>query len=155
YDPEKALYQTIDRNGQKGEIIGVVRDFHHQSLKEPINPILFYHSRGFNYYTAKIESTDLGETLEKLKSTYTAMFPGSPYEYFFLDEFFDRQYKAERQFNLFFRIFSVLAIFIACLGLFGLSVNNVNKRTKEIGIRKVLGASVSNIVALLSKDFMK
>ncbi|MEX2593448.1 MAG: FtsX-like permease family protein [Anditalea sp.] len=97
----------------------------------------------------------MAETLEQLKATYTEMFPGSPYEYFFLDEFFYRQYKAERQFNLFFRIFSGLAIFIACLGLFGLSVYNVSQRTKEIGIRKVLGASVSNIVALLSKDFMK
>jgi putative ABC transport system permease protein len=154
-DPEKALLQTIDRNGQEGEIIGVVQDFHHQSLKEPISPILFYCSRGFNYYTVKIKSAEMEETLEQLKATYTEMFPGSPYEYFFLDEFFNRQYRAEGQFNILFRTFSGLAIFIACLGLFGLSVYNVTQRTKEIGIRKVMGASVSNIVAMLSNDFMK
>lgn len=153
--PEKALSQTIDRNGQKGEIIGVVKDFHHQSLKEAINPTLFYCSRGFNYYTVKIESAQTAETLDKLKSTYMKLFPGSPYAYFFLDEFFNRQYKAEQQFNTFFRLFSGLAIFITCLGLFGLASYTATLRTKEIGIRKVLGASVNNIVMLLSQDFMK
>jgi putative ABC transport system permease protein len=83
------------------------------------------------------------------------LFPGSPYDYFFLDEFFNRQYKAEQQFNTFFRFFSGLAIFIACLGLFGLSAFMATQRTKEIGIRKVLGASVSNILTLLSRDFIK
>jgi putative ABC transport system permease protein len=152
---EEALSQTIDRNGQKGEIIGVVKDFHHQSLKEAITPTLFYCSRDHNYYSVNVESAQLTETLEQIKATYMELFPGSPFEYFFLDEFFNRQYRAEQQFNTLFRIFSGLAIFIACLGLFGLSAFMATQRTKEIGIRKVLGASVSNILGLLSRDFMK
>ncbi|WPP51353.1 ABC transporter permease [Catalinimonas niigatensis] len=152
---EEALMQTIDRNGQKGEIIGVVKDFHHQSLKEAISPTLFYCSREHNYYSVKVENGQLPETLKQVQATYMDLFPGSPYEYFFLDEFFNRQYQAEQQFNIFFRIFSGLAIFIACLGLFGLSAFMATQRTKEIGIRKVLGASVSNILGLLSRDFMK
>nr|WKN37526.1 ABC transporter permease [Tunicatimonas sp. TK19036] len=154
-DPEKVLGQTIDRNGQLSEVIGVVKDFHHQSLKEAISPTLFYCSRDHNYYSVKIESGQIPETLDQLKTAYQELFPGSPYEYFFLDEFFNRQYQAEQQFNTFFRLFSGLAIFIACLGLFGLSAFTATQRTKEIGIRKVLGASVGSIVTLLSKDFMK
>lgn len=154
-EPEKAILQKIDKNRQEGEIIGVVKDYHHQSLKEVIRPTLFYCSRSFNYYTVKIEGTQTAKILEQLKSTYVEMFPGSPYEYFFMDEFFNRQYKAEQQFNVLFRIFSGLAVFIACLGLFGLSAYMATQRTKEIGIRKVLGASAGNIVTLLSGDFIK
>ncbi|MEK6481243.1 ABC transporter permease [Catalinimonas sp. 4WD22] len=153
--PEEALSQIIDRNGQQGEIIGVVKDFHHQSLKKAISPTLFYCSRQHNYYSVKVESGQIAETLKQIKASYKELFPGSPYDYFFLDEFFNRQYKAEQQFNIFFRIFSGLAIFIACLGLFGLSTFMATQRTKEIGIRKVLGASVSNILTLLSRDFIK
>ncbi|MEQ9440013.1 MAG: ABC transporter permease [Cyclobacteriaceae bacterium] len=154
-DPDQAIAQTIDRNGQQGEIIGVVKDFHQQSLKEAISPTLFYCSRDHNYYSVKVEGTQMAETLEQIKTAYQEIFPGSPYEYFFLDEFFNRQYQADQQFNTFFRIFSGLAIFIACLGLFGLAAYTATQRTKEIGIRKVLGASVGSIVTLLSKDFMQ
>lgn len=92
----------------------------HESLKESIPPTLFHCSDEFNYYTVKLERIEMEESLVLLKSTYQEIFPGSPYEYFFLDEFFDRQYKAENQFNLLFRIFAGLSIFIASLGLFGL-----------------------------------
>lgn len=154
-NPEEAISQTINGNGQEGEIIGVVQDYHHQSLKKSISPTLFYSIDMHNYYSVKIAGTQMSETLEQIKASYMELFPGSPYDYFFLDEFFNRQYKAEQQFNIFFRIFSGLAIFIACLGLFGLSAFMATQRTKEIGIRKVLGASVGNILTLLSKDFIK
>ncbi len=147
-----------DALGQKinnGHIIGVVKDFHHESLKTAIPPILFNCGQVFNYYTVKLETSQLTHTMEEIKAEYENLFPGSPYEYFFLDEFFNRQYKAEQQFNALFGLFSGLAIFIACLGVFGLSTYTTSQRTKEIGVRKITGASVSSIVILLSKDTIK
>jgi putative ABC transport system permease protein len=147
--------QAVGQQLNNGEILGVVQDFHHESLKTAIAPMLFFCSQAFNYYTVKIETGQIANTLAEIEAAYIELFPGSPYDYFFLDEFFNRQYKAEHQFNSLFSLFSGLAIFIACLGLFGLSSYTATQRTKEIGIRKVLGASVNNIVTLLSKDFMK
>ncbi len=144
-----------DAIGQKlndGHIIGVVKDFHHESLKTAIPPILFNCGQAFNYYTVKLETSQLNNTMEEIKAEYESLFPGSPYEYFFLDEFFNRQYKAEQQFNALFGLFSGLAIFIACLGIFGLSIYTTAQRTKEIGVRKVSGASAGSIVLLLSKE---
>jgi putative ABC transport system permease protein len=143
-DTEQALGQRLNDK----EIIGVVKDFHHQSLKTYIPPILFTAGHEFNYYTVKLETNDLS-------TVYTKLFPGSPYEYFFLDEFFDNQYKAELLFNDLFGLFSGLAILVACMGLFGLSSYLTLKRTKEIGIRKVMGASVISVVGLLIRDFAK
>jgi putative ABC transport system permease protein len=93
--------------------------------------------------------------MAEVKSAYAQLFPGSPYEYFFLDEFFDRQYKAELSFNHLFGLFSTLGIVVACLGLFGLSAYMAARRTKEIGIRKAMGASVGSTVLLLTRDFLK
>ena len=152
---EEALGKTLDQNGQQGDIIGVVHDFHHQSLREAIEPILFQSQRVFNYYTVKVQTNNLSQTLEKLQENYQSLFPGSPFEFFFLDEFFNRQYQSERQFNALFRLFSGLAVIIACLGLLALSSFNLTQRTKEIGIRKVLGASVNNLILLLSTDYLK
>ncbi|MEO0330527.1 MAG: FtsX-like permease family protein, partial [Bacteroidota bacterium] len=152
---EMAIGQTIQRNEEAGEIIGVVRDFHHQSLKKAIEPILFWASHSLNYYTVEVKTSNLSQTLEQLQKNYQSLFPGSPFEYFFLDEFFNRQYQSERQFNALFRLFSGLAVIIACLGLLALSSFNLTQRTKEIGIRKVLGASVNSLVLLLSTDYLK
>ncbi|MEM6845603.1 MAG: ABC transporter permease [Bacteroidota bacterium] len=153
--PEDALGSTLNQNGRTGEVVGVVRDFHHQSLKKTIEPILFQNRRGFNYYTVEVRTSNLAQTLEQLRDNYQSLFPGSPYEYFFLDEFFNRQYQAEQQFNELFRLFSGLAVVIACLGLLALSSFNLTQRTKEISIRKVLGASVKSLVLLLSTDYLK
>lgn len=154
-EAEMAIGQTIQRNGEAGEIIGVVRDFHYQSLKKAIEPILFWASHSLNYYTVEVKTSSLTQTLEKLQENYHLLFPGSPFEYFFLDEFFNRQYQAEQQFNALFRLFSGLAVVIACLGLLALSSFNLTQRTKEIGIRKVLGASVNSLILLLSTDYFK
>jgi putative ABC transport system permease protein len=150
-DAQQALGQQLNEK----EIIGVVKDFHHQSLKTAISAILFTAGHEFNYYTVKLETNDLANTLAEIKTVYTKLFPGSPYEYFFLDEFFENQYKAELLFNHLFGLFSGLAILVACMGLFGLSSYLTLKRTKEIGIRKVMGASVISIVELLIRDFAK
>ncbi len=95
------------------------------------------------------------QTLAYAKEKYSQVFPGNPFDYFFLDTFFNRQYKGDQQFGQVFGFFSMLAIFVASLGLFGLASFTAAQRTKEIGIRKVLGSSVSNIFLLLSKDFLK
>lgn len=150
-NPELALGQKLNDR----EIIGVAKDFHHESLKTAIAPMLFNAGRDFNYYSVKLATNNIAGALTELQSAYTQLFPGSPYEYFFLDEFFDRQYKAESQFNNLFGLFSGLGIVVACLGLFGLSSYMTVRRAKEIGIRKVMGASVANMVVLLSRDFLK
>jgi putative ABC transport system permease protein len=148
---EQALGQQLNNK----EIIGVVKDFHHQSLKTAIAPILFTAGNAFNYYTVRLETDDLAGTVADIKEAYTKLFPGSPYEYFFLDEFLNIQYRAELLFNFLFGLFSGLAIFVACMGLFGLSSYLTLKRSKEIGIRKVMGASVASLVGLLTRDFTK
>ena len=107
------------------------------------------------YYSVKLITDNMTETLSKIKTVWNNIFPESPFDYFFLDEYFNNQYEAEQKFGKVFGIFTLLAIFIGCLGLFGLILFTTEQRTKEIGIRKVLGASVSNITFLLSNEFTK
>ncbi|HLF34238.1 MAG TPA: FtsX-like permease family protein [Cyclobacteriaceae bacterium] len=146
--------QAVGRKLNNGEIIGVVKDFHHESLKTAIPPMLFNCGTEFNYYSVSLNTGQLSNTLTAIKSAYEKLFPGSPYEYFFLNEFFNRQYTADKKFNDLFGLFSGLAIFIASLGLFGLSSHTAALRTREIGIRKVMGATTRNIISLLSRDYI-
>jgi putative ABC transport system permease protein len=137
-------------------IVGVVADYHHQGLQKVIDPMIFLlypDIRGF--YSLKVKTADLQKTIANVSTTWDKYFPADPMEYFFLDETFDQQYKSDRLFGNVFGVFAFLAILIACFGLLGLSAYNVMQRTKEIGIRKVLGASVPNILVLLSTDFLK
>jgi putative ABC transport system permease protein len=103
----------------------------------------------------RINTSNLPGTIEHIRKSWTNAFRGNPFEYFFLDEYFDRQYSSEKKFERLFVIFAVLAIIIGCLGLFGLSAYTASQRIKEIGIRKVLGASVPDITKMLSTDFLK
>lgn len=148
---EEAVGQKLNQ----GDVIGVVKDYHHQSLKMAIRPVMFTAGHNFNYYSLKLNTTDVARAVSEIESTYAQLFPGSPYEYFFLDEFFDRQYKADLSFNNLFGLFSTLGIIVACLGLFGLSSHMTARRMKEIGIRKVMGASMSQMAILLTGQFMK
>jgi len=107
------------------------------------------------YYSFKLDANRIQSSLSQLSQLWKRLYPDSPFDYFFLDQKFNEQYRAEPQFSQLFSLFTGLAIFIACLGLFGLATFTAEQRTKEIGVRKVLGASVSSIVALLSKDFLK
>jgi putative ABC transport system permease protein len=137
-------------------VVGVVADYHHQGLQKVIDPMIFLlypNIRGF--YSLKVESTNLPQTIANVSKTWDKYFPADPIEYSFLDETFNQQYKADQLFGKVFGVFAFLAILIACFGLLGLSAYNVLQRTKEIGIRKVLGASVQNILLLLSTDFLK
>ncbi|WP_221622088.1 ABC transporter permease [Larkinella knui] len=155
-DAVSAVGQKFTIFGREWEIVGVVSDFHQQSLRHPIEPIVFqpFYTNG-GYYSFKIASTDLEKTIEQIKAKYQAFFPGNDFSYYFMDEQFNRQYRDDQVFGQITTFFSFLAVLIASLGLFGLSSYTISQRSKEIGVRKVLGASVTSIVALLSKDFLK
>jgi len=141
---------------RSGTIIGVVKDFHFRSLHEKINPLVLVIAPGwFTDAYIRIKPENVPETLAFLEKTLTGFAPDFPLEYSFLDEDIDNLYKTEQRIGNFVRYGTFLAIFIACLGLFGLASFTAEKRTKEIGIRKVLGASVSGIALLLTKEFMK
>ncbi|QHT69220.1 FtsX-like permease family protein [Rhodocytophaga rosea] len=137
-------------------IVGVIKNFHQRSLKETHLPLIHWYNGNYNnFYTLKIDTKHAREIVTATEKTWQQLFPGQTLEYYFLNEMFDQQYKSEFQFGKITGIFSGMAIFIACLGLFGLASFAISQRTKEIGVRKVLGASVSNIVLLLSKDFLR
>ena len=153
--PEEALGKTFNTRSNR-HLIGVVKNFHYVSLHNPIEPYLFYFDPShFSYFTVKVRSDGLLNTLTKLKKTWAKLIPDKPFDYFFLDEDFAHQYRAEKRQGLIFSIFFGLAIFVGCLGLFGLISFSTQQRTREIGIRKVLGAPISSVVILLSKDFLK
>ena len=152
--PEEALGHKINLGGDTLEIIGVVEDYHQMSLRNAISPLVFQMDISRSFYSFKIETTDYRRLIESLEEPWEASFAGNPLEYFFLDEFYNKQYKSDDQYSTVFSLFSGLAIFIACLGLFGLASFMTVQRTKEIGIRKVLGSSVPNIIILLSRGFL-
>lgn len=137
------------------EIQGVIKDYHHASLRQPIDPIIFLPNPSSGYFTLRMTTHNLPAKLAQIAQQFGDIFPAEPFDYFFLDEQFDQQYRSEQQFGQVFTAASALAIFIACLGLFGLAAYAAEARTKEVGIRKVFGATVQNVVLLLSKDFLK
>lgn len=155
--PQEAIGKTLKAFDRTWDIIGVVADFHQKSLKSGIEPVLLLPTlRGeYSQFSVKIDPQQLPVTIEAIKKAYTSYFPGNVFDYNFLDEKFNRQYSNDYLFGKVFSLFAALAILIACLGLSGLSLLISTQRTKEIGIRKVLGASVTGIVLLLSKDFIK
>lgn len=140
---------------ESSAIIGVIRNFYQRSPKEEHLPMMFYYSENAGYFSFRLKSQNIHETITAVKQTWEKIYPGSLFDYFFLDEKYDQQYKADAQFGQVMAAFSGLIIFIACLGLFGLSSYTIVQRTREIGIRKVLGASITQIVQLLSVDLMK
>ncbi|WP_394345172.1 FtsX-like permease family protein [Flavisolibacter ginsenosidimutans] len=158
YTPEQALgkwIRNLNRDSLRRTIIGVVEDYHYVSLKDPIGPLVISPGRDKRLALIKLKTTNLSSTLDGIKKLYAAAAPDYPFEYNFLDDRFDRLYRTEARQESVLSIFSLIAIFIACLGLFGLASYTAIKRTKEIGVRKVLGSSVQNIVLLLSKDLLK
>ncbi|MEK6477009.1 ABC transporter permease [Catalinimonas sp. 4WD22] len=155
-EAEAALNEEIFFWGDTFKIVGVVKDYHQESLKANFDPLIFRlmpASRSF--FSLKVETANLPETIATAQEVWDSYFPGNPFSYFFLDDHFNKQYQSDLRFGQTFGFFALLAIFVACLGLFGLSSFMAVQKTKEIGIRKVLGSSVSGIVALLSKDFVR
>src|SRR5436190_1570466 len=154
--PQDAIGKTIIRWDKKWDIVGVINDYHQKSLRYPVEPTMLFPAYSTNSpISVKVQPKDLPTTITSIKQKYDALFPGNLFDYSFLDDRFNAQYANDRLFGKVFAIFSGFAIFIACLGLLGLSLFAIAQRPKEIGVRKVLGASVTNIVALLSKDFIK
>ncbi|GAB3196534.1 ABC-type antimicrobial peptide transport system permease subunit [Pontibacter aydingkolensis] len=156
--PAEAINKTIALgNGEvKGYIIGVVEDFHQNSLRDPIDPAIIL-ARPDNYWflSAKIDMANKQEALQHLEKVWNKTYPDDVFDYEFLDETIERFYQDEARQNKLFKIFSIIAIFIGCLGLYGLVAFMAAQRTKEVGIRKVLGASMFNITVLFSKEFVK
>ena len=154
--PQEAIGKTIIDGGKKWDIVGVVADFHQKSLRFPVEPTMLRPMYStYSPLSVKVDTKDLAKTITAVKAKYDAFFPGNLFDYYFLDEKFNHQYSSDQLFGNVFALFAGFAIFIACLGLLGLSLFATAQRTKEIGVRKVLGASVSNIVVLISKDFIK
>ena len=153
--PEEAVRTKVKWDERYLDVIGVVADYHHTSAQNSIDPIIFYPQNSTGYYSIRLTPERMGEKMAALEKLYKSAFPGNPFEYFFVDENYKKAYAEERQYSQLFTAASILAIFIACLGLFGLATFTVEARTKEIGVRKVLGASVASVVVLLSKDFLK
>jgi putative ABC transport system permease protein len=155
-NPENAIGQKIRVGGDTLNVVGVVENYHQEGLKQEFRPTAFRLIQDArSYFCIKLNTENAGQTMAFLKEKYAAVFPNNPFDYFFLDTFFNRQYKNERQFGSVFGFFAGLAIFVACLGLFGLASYTASQRTKEIGIRKVLGSSVTGVFVLLSKDFLR
>jgi putative ABC transport system permease protein len=154
--PEQAIGKRFKQWGQEGKIIGVIKDFHFQSLQQPIKPLTMRLQWERNdLLSIKVGTANLPNTIAAIEKKYKSVIPNRPFSYYFMDEFFDRQYRSEERFGRLFLNFAILAIFISCLGLLGLASYSTMQRTREIGIRKVMGASVSNIINLLSRDFLK
>jgi putative ABC transport system permease protein len=154
--PQQAVGRRFKQWGREGTIIGVVKDFHFRSLQQEIRPLsMRIEPQGCNLVSINLSTKNLPKTIAAIESKWNTLIPARPFSYFFLDEFFNKQYQGEERFGKLFLNFAVLAIIISCLGLLGLASYSTLQRTREIGIRKVLGASVPNIVNLLSKDFLK
>ncbi|MDN3203322.1 ABC transporter permease [Algoriphagus sediminis] len=155
-NPADMLGKRFEQWGKEGEVIGIVKDFNFVSLHNEIEPLsLPYEPFASRYVSIKVETENLQETITEVEDIWSEMVPHRPFLYSFLDEDFNNQYEADFRFRKIFTSFSVLAILIACLGLLGLATYTAEQRTKEIGIRKVLGANVASLIAMLSWDFVK
>lgn len=154
--PEDAIGKELTSSEHgNAHVIGVVRDFNQRSLKQLPQPIAFSNHPWNEYYSIKVNQAKLDRLIPFIEETWARQFPGNPISYFFLDDYFNSQYQADHKFGQFFQLFSLLAIFIACLGLLGLSSYTISRRTKEIGVRKVNGAKIVEVLVLLNKDFVK
>ncbi len=154
--PEDALGQKMRVGDNVFPIIGVLKDYHWYSLRQEKEPLLLaYAEIGVSNISVKLGTSDVRSTMDLIKEEYESHFPNNPFDYYFMDDYYDRQYKSDKQFGQIFTTFSVIAVIIACLGLFGLASFTLSLRIKEIGVRKVLGASVSSILMMIYKDYMK
>lgn len=155
FNSDDVLNKEIFFWGDTFRIVGVLKNYHQESLKKSFDPMIFRlipQTRG--YYSLKVSSSNMQQTVDRVKEKWSAVFIGNPFDYFFLDDHYNNQYKADQQFGKITALFSMLAVFIACLGLFGLSSLMAVQRTKEIGVRKVMGASIPNLLFLISYNFI-
>lgn len=156
-NPEDVIGKPFAQWGREGQVIGVLKDFNYKSLHTRVEPLTLRFAPIFSFreFSVKIKSSNIQHTISELKEKWEELVPQRPFIYSFLNDTFNNQYQADVRFGKIFMVFAIIAILIACLGLFGLTIYTTEQRTKEIGIRKVLGASVASIVTLLSKDYAK
>ncbi|HEY0611491.1 MAG TPA: FtsX-like permease family protein, partial [Chitinophaga sp.] len=156
-NPSDIVGKRFDQWGRKGTVIGVVKDFNYQSLHHKVEPLALRMAppEVINRVSLRVKADHISQTIKELERTWHELVPYRPFLYSFMDQSFNQQYQQDQRFGEVFTAFAFLTIFIACLGLFGLATYATEQRIKEIGIRKVLGASVSNIVSLLSSGFVK
>lgn len=154
WTPEQALGKKVVRGRREGKIIGVMKDFNYRSLHTNIEPLVVALTNWVGRVSVRIDENNLTETVSHVQKKWSELVPQLPFAYSFLDADFDRQYKADQQLGKVAGVFTALAIFIGCLGLLGLTSFAVERRTKEIGIRKVLGASVPHVIMLIAREFV-
>lgn len=161
--PEAAIGQQVwleVNKGRTNKVIGVIRDYHQQGLQQAYTPVILFMDPDYpwvpvRYVSIRLATRDMTQMVDQVQRIWSKLFPESSFDYFFLDEFYDRQYQNDRIFARVTTLFSALAIFIGLIGLLGLTAHAAARRTREIGIRKVLGASSAGIVSLLSKDLIR
>jgi putative ABC transport system permease protein len=152
---EDPVGMSLTLNRRKGTVVGVIKDFHFETLNRKIGPLcLFAPKEGFRYLFAKVRPQNLDASIRFMESVWKKFEPHYPFRYQFFDDDFDNLYRSEQRIGTVVKYFSMLAVLISCLGLFGLAAFMAERRTKEIGIRKILGATVPSIVCLMSKDFL-
>lgn len=155
-DPEAAIGKPFEMGNQKGIVRGVVNDFHFNSLQEAIEPLAIYPiGDRFSRIIVKTDIKKVGQSIAAIEKAWKKYFPSAIFDYNFMDEQIGEQYAAEKRFAKIFLYFSVLSLLIACLGLYGLTAYSASQKIKEIGVRKVLGATVNNLAIMLSRDFLK
>jgi len=155
---EEAVGQNVDYWGEIYPVIGILQDYHQQSLKQAFEPHIFrlypYGRPPFGLFAIKVNARNISESILIIEKSYKDIFPENPFEYYFLEDYFNQQYLSDELFGKVIGLFTFLAVFVTCLGIFGMSAYTSIQRTREIGIRKVLGASTSGILRLLLKDFI-
>jgi putative ABC transport system permease protein len=156
WNPQQSIGKTIEKGTVTGPVVGVVKDFNFTSLHNPIGPMLIFLNRDFSRdYMIRINGNNAKQTLAGLESVWKQRIPERPFSYHFLDEDYNKLYLSEQKISELFGVASALAIVLACLGLFGLAAFTTVQRTKEIGIRRVLGANISSITLLIAKNFLQ
>ena len=154
--PKPYIGQRFTWKGNTGQIIGIVKDFKYKSMHDKTGPLVaFQNPNWYSTFIIRIAPNTASQSINVIQNTWKKIFPGSPVEYNFLDETFNELYKDDQQTSFLILVFAIVAVAISCLGLFGLAAFTAEQRSKEIGIRKVLGASVAGITQLLTKDFLK
>ncbi|MBN2354563.1 ABC transporter permease, partial [candidate division KSB1 bacterium] len=154
--PQEAVDQELGYGMRRGRIIGVVKDFHFESMHQQIAPLVLLISRSsLDQVAVRVQSDDIPGTLTFLEQAWKEYKPGFPFSYFFVDDHFDGLYRSEQRLRRIFELFAFFAVLVACLGLFGLSSFTAEQRTREIGIRKILGATVYRVAGLLVSTFLK
>ena len=156
-NPEDAVStEIITQDQKKHTVIGVWKDYHHESIRKTVDPILFFyrHPWEYGYYSFGLQTKN-SEYLATLEKIWNKHYPNDQFIYYFMDQFFEEQFQADELFGRLLSLFSLISIFVASLGLFGMASLAIVKRTKEIAVRKVLGATVTNLLALLSRHYLR